>query len=537
MRAPGGGVADRISLSHNLGVTMPPQPATIGRYEVLRELGRGTMGVVYEAHDPILGRNIALKVIEIAFGVGEDERHTFERRFFAEARSAARLSHPGIVVVHDVGRDQESGALFMALELIEGDTVGSVLKQRGPFAWQEALRIVARVAEALHHAHAHGVVHRDVKPTNLMLLAPGGEPKVMDFGIAKLETSQLTAAGELLGTPLYMSPEQALARPLDGRSDLFSLGAVLYEMLTGRRAFAGESVTKILFNVMSLEPEAPSGLATGVPESVDYILARSLSKEAARRYPDGRSLAEDIDDVLGGRTPRWRASWPPRTGSGTMVAAAPSARTQLAAAAGSAHSLPRPPAPEGDRIKGLAGRLPRGKRLQAAVGAVAVVVLIGGLLILRSTGPSFVARRLEEDSPAAPGGVPDSSPAPSSETGSAAESGGMDSRSSARLFVDFEHSLKGGVLRVWVDDQPIIEEPFGGRITRRIGGIELRKGHLSEGLEVVPGRREVRVQVTWDDNVKTERTWATFKAGDTLRLKARLGSLAGLRKDLSLDWY
>jgi hypothetical protein len=180
---------------------------------------------------------------------------------------------------------------------------------------------------------------------------------------------------------------------------------------------------------------------------------------------------------------------------------------------------------------------PRGRRLQATVGAIAVVLLVGGIVVLHGTRPSFVARRLEPAPATAAGVNGESSPMPSSEDGSTTDPAGKDSSSSGRLFVDFESSLKGGVLNVWVDDQSVIEEPFGSRVTRRIGGIELRKGHLSERLEVAPGRREVRVQVAWEDSVKSQSAWATFKAGETLRLKARLGSLAGLRKDLSLEWY
>ena len=183
------------------------------------------MGVVYRAYDRDLGRDVALKVIRST--VEGADAQSYERRFLNEARAAARLSHPAIVVVHDVGRDTATGALFMALELLRGRTLDAILGEDGPRPWPEALRLVERVAEGLHHAHEHGIVHRDVKPANIMVLA-SGEPKVMDFGIAKVEASQLTAAGQLFGTPLYMSPEQAQARPVDARSDLFSLGSVLY---------------------------------------------------------------------------------------------------------------------------------------------------------------------------------------------------------------------------------------------------------------------------------------------------------------------
>jgi serine/threonine-protein kinase len=233
---------------------MAPLTEVAGRYEIRAELGRGMMGVVYRAYDRDLGRDVALKVIRST--VEDADARNYEQRFLNEARTAARLSHPAIVVVHDVGRDPGSAALFMALELLRGRTVQSILGERGALPWPEALRLVERVAEGLHHAHEHGIIHRDVKPANIMVL-DSGEPKIMDFGIAKVEASQLTAAGQLFGTPLYMSPEQAQARPVDARSDLFSLGSVLYEMLAGRRAFAADSVHGIVLQVVSRSP-APS---------------------------------------------------------------------------------------------------------------------------------------------------------------------------------------------------------------------------------------------------------------------------------------
>ena len=200
--------------------------STIGRYEILREIGRGAMGVVYEARDPALDRTVALKVIQPS-AEGEAAR-VFEERFLAEARIAAALQHPGIVVVHDVGRDPATGTLFIALELLRGQTLDDLVAA-GPLDWRTALHLVAQVARALHHAHRQGVVHRDVKPANVVVL-PSGEVKVMDFGIARLESARqhLTTKGEFIGTPLYTAPEQANTEDVDGRADVFSAGVVLY---------------------------------------------------------------------------------------------------------------------------------------------------------------------------------------------------------------------------------------------------------------------------------------------------------------------
>ena len=297
-------------------------PRSIGRYEIRRELGRGTMGVVYEAWDPELGRAIALKTVS-AVALSKGERERYERRFQAEARAAARLSHPGIVVVHDVGRDPESGLLFMALERLDGETLADHLASGRRFEWREALRIVGRVAEALHHAHAQGVVHRDVKPANVMILR-SGEPKILDFGIARVDAGHLTSPGELFGTPLYMSPEQAQGKPADARSDLFSLGTIAYVLLTGESPFAGPSVPAILARVAHRSARPPSGCASGLPRDVDDVLARAMAKSPGDRYPTGKMLAEDVEDILAGRPPRHREGWVPApTGDRTIAAGEP----------------------------------------------------------------------------------------------------------------------------------------------------------------------------------------------------------------------
>jgi eukaryotic-like serine/threonine-protein kinase len=298
-------------------------PSKIGRYEIQRELGRGMMGVVYEARDPSLNRTIALKVVRLVFAVSDKERDNFERRFLVEARVAARLSHPGIVVVHDIDRDAESGLLYIALEYLEGRTLAQILNDEGLLPWPEALRVVREVAEALHYAHGRGVVHRDIKPANIMVL-PGGDVKIMDFGLAKHEMGhELTASGQLVGTPLFMAPEQVSGKPVDGRTEIFSLGSVTYTLLTGRRPFAADSVPRIMAKVVHQEPPRPSSIRADLPESLDYLVARAMAKAPDERYPHGKAMAEDAADVLAGRVPRHQKSWtPPEHGASTIVSAA-----------------------------------------------------------------------------------------------------------------------------------------------------------------------------------------------------------------------
>ena len=500
-------------------------PETVGRYRLIRELGRGMMGVVWLAKDPDLGRDIALKIIQLPPGANEAERASFEQRFFSEAQSAARLTHPGIVIVHDVGRDPASGALFMALQLLPGQTLDHVLKTRKRLEWQEALRITRKVAEALEHAHSEGVVHRDIKPANIMVL-PSGDPKIMDFGIAKIETERLTATGQFIGTPLYMSPEQAMARPVDGRSDIFSLGSVLYEMLTGVPAFDGESVTKILFQLMSTEPEPPSVRIASLSPAIDNILRRCLAKDVTLRYANAQALANDITALIGPGTDSGRvpASSP---GSGTEIAENP-----LAALVTTTNGRRIPEDWTSLETRALPGSPARRRRkILWSAGAVAVLALLGWATVSFLTPPP-VARLIEkpaEPEPAPPATAPSEAPRETPRPARRANEATL-------LSVEFEHSLKGGIFRLYVDDLRVIDAPFGGRVTKKIVGVEMRKGFLAETLEVTPGLRTVKVEVLWDDNVKTERSQTFFNPGSRLRLKAKLGSMGGLRKDLSLQW-
>jgi len=289
-------------------------PERIGRYQIRKLLGRGSMGVVYLANDARLGRRVALKTISLSFAVSEAEQREFEERFFREAAAAGQLSHPGILVVYDVGQEPESGLLFMALEYLRGKPLDALVSLGQPLEWREALRTVGQVAEALDHAHGRGVIHRDIKPGNIMILE-SGEPKVLDFGIARIPTEKLTSSGRLMGSPAYMSPEQVAGRELDPRTDIFSLGAVLHELLTGERAFRGTNAVEIMGRVLREDPPPPSARNAAIGPELDGIVARCLAKLPESRYADSRSLAEDIEDVLAGRPPRHAPAVRPRAGT------------------------------------------------------------------------------------------------------------------------------------------------------------------------------------------------------------------------------
>lgn len=270
----------------------PPfmSPNRLGRYEVLGELGKGAMGVVFRGRDPLIERPVAIKTFACA-GLPADEVEAFERRFLREARLAGGLSHPNIVTIHDVGR---SGDLaYIAMEFLEGRSLRQILDSGVVLPVARAAEIAAQVADGLAFAHANGVVHRDIKPANLMVL-DNDTVKIADFGVAMLPAGSSTLAGAVFGSPKYMSPEQVAGKAVDGRSDIFSLGAVLYEMLAGLPPFAGEELTAILHQVLYTEPPPPSGRRRDLPPAFDRIVARAMAKDPAARYQNAEDLAADL---------------------------------------------------------------------------------------------------------------------------------------------------------------------------------------------------------------------------------------------------
>ncbi|MDH5205041.1 MAG: serine/threonine protein kinase, partial [Hylemonella sp.] len=251
----------------------------LGRYRIEGELGRGAMGVVYRARDPVLDRPVALKTIALDDSV--EDREVYEKRFFQEAKAAARLNHPALITIYDFG--EQDALAYMALELLDGTEL-AVRMDKEPPTLAEAVAVALQVAEGLAFAHDSGVVHRDIKPSNIMLLARG-RVKIMDFGIARFKQSEMaTQIGTRLGTPKYMSPEQVGGGALDHRSDIFSLGTVLYEMLTRSQLFHGRDLAEVMHKVTSFDPPPPSRLNPEVPALLDLVVRRALAKKPAGRY-------------------------------------------------------------------------------------------------------------------------------------------------------------------------------------------------------------------------------------------------------------
>ncbi len=261
----------------------------LGKYEIRGELGRGAMGVVYEGYDPLIERVVALKTIRADQLVGENARDIIAR-FRREAQAAGRLSHPNIVSIYDFGDD--AGVWYIAMEYIKGRELKEYFEAHERFATADAVRILTQILSALGYSHRLGVIHRDIKPANIIIL-PDGSVKVADFGIAHIESSELTQVGAVLGTPSYMSPEQIQGLPIDGRSDLFSVGVILYQFLTGERPFSGSS-TITMRKVLEENPLPPSRFNVQVPGAMDTVVRKALEKRADDRYQTADEFAEAL---------------------------------------------------------------------------------------------------------------------------------------------------------------------------------------------------------------------------------------------------
>src|SRR5207302_1324186 len=274
-----------------------------GRYEILTELGRGAMGVVYKARDPKINRVVAVKTVSLN-GQPPEEELEYRERFVREAEAAGRLSHPGIVTIFDVGEEPETRAPYIVMEYVAGQSLDKLLLslQDHKLPPEAALQITLELAEALDCAHGQGVVHRDLKPANI-LVAEDGHVKIADFGVAKLNLANQTSGARVLGTPAYMSPEQLDGEAVDGRSDLFSLGVVLYTVLTGYKPFQGNSALTVSYKVVIRDPIPSTLLDTELPPGLDYIIARAMAKDPEERYQRGMEMVRNLEELREGRAP------------------------------------------------------------------------------------------------------------------------------------------------------------------------------------------------------------------------------------------
>jgi serine/threonine protein kinase len=383
---------------------LPLTPTKLGRYEIVDEIGKGAMGVVFLARDPLIGRLVALKTFRIGYSIKDQELEQFRIRFMREAQSAGILTHPHIVTIHDVVEASDEGLAFIAMEYVRGTNLKLLLQGEQPMSLATALDIISQVGDALDYAHANRVIHRDVKPANI-LITTENRVKITDFGIARLESSNLTQEGQLLGTPNYMAPEQIQGKEVDHRADLFSLGVVLYEMLTRHKPFQGENLTVVSHRIVYDHFTPPREYVRDLPPGVDRVLAKALEKDPGRRYQRAKEMVEDLRQAVETASVRPDELNETQSLSSTMVLPPPlppppSATAPAAPAAGPespdlsdtvATELPVLTPPR---------RRPSPRRLLAVGGiALALALLLGAALLLWARSlPSGKQRDAKEDS-------------------------------------------------------------------------------------------------------------------------------------------
>ncbi len=460
---------------------------TLGRYEILTELGRGAMGAVFQARDPRIDRIVAIKTIQVTAQTNEEEQE-YRKRFFREAQAAGKLTHPGIVTIHDAGEAEGTRTPYIVMEYIAGSTLE---KLAGKIPQETVLALVQQIAEALEYAHSQGIVHRDVKPANIMV-TDEGRAKIADFGIAKLVHTKLTAAGEVLGTPTCMSPEQLTGKPLDGRSDLFSLGTVLYTMLSGQMPFIGQSVPEVTFKVVYTDPPPIEKLVPKLLPGVAYVVGKSLSKSTASRYQHGEEMALDLADIRAGKPPRSQS-----TAAG-QAAAQPErpAEAEVKAArftTGLGTALPPPSVSSGSTIvRGSKSYETPWQRMQSGVLAALVIVLMAVVIYQLPARPAPPAA----PSPAAATATnpPATQPVPAEPTNPAP---GPAPAANGNVRIVCYHPFESARLTIWVDGRLTQTATLAGGGTKRKHLVfkENQLGSFTQNLLLPAGHHVLKVRV------------------------------------------
>jgi serine/threonine-protein kinase len=313
--------------------------AKAGRYELIEEIGRGAMGVVYRANDPVIGRPVAVKTMRLANAGSGLSHEDLLSRFQTEARAAGRLTHPNIVVVYDAG--EEDGLLYITMELIEGPSLQALIEAKQTFPLPRVLKLIEQACSALDFAHQHKIIHRDIKPANLML-TPDDTLKITDFGTAKILQFGAMQTAQIIGTPSYMSPEQIKGRPVDGRSDIFSLGVVLYELVTGQKPFPGDSVTTVIYKIVNENPVPPQRLDSSIHPGLSAVIAKALAKPVEQRFQTCHEFIEALQNYAQYRDADTEATMVlPGPGSGP---ATPRATAEMAARMAAARGAAPAPA-------------------------------------------------------------------------------------------------------------------------------------------------------------------------------------------------
>jgi serine/threonine-protein kinase len=495
------------------------------------------MGVVYQARDPKINRVVALKTISMGDQSPEDAQE-YRARFFREAEAAGRMSHPGIVTIFDIGEEPETHAPYIVMEFVGGQSLDKLLARHDHTLLTEtALQITLELADALDCAHSQGIVHRDLKPANI-LMTEDGHAKIADFGVAKLNLATQTLAGRVLGTPAYMSPEQLSGEAVDGRSDLFSLGVILYTVLTGYRPFQGNSALTVSFKVVNRDPIPATVLNTDLPPGLDYIIARAMAKDPAQRYQTGREMARDLIALRDGQElPSKKEFLGSEAGTQTESDLSTSALAPLRLG---------PKSPSGTRHVPVPAPVPRERRAaenllvsmrsKTLVGAFLLIgVFVFGMRMANFLRPhagpqaqlsSTVAPpplpAEQEVTPAVAAPAPEAIETPAVKkprklvarntpstakvahlTSSAATSPVLAVSSApaptvppAMLEIEVEHKFAEAHLSIWVDDALAYTHTLEGTDKKRLGVFHQVQGHEFHAVQLSPGKHVLRVQVT-----------------------------------------
>jgi serine/threonine protein kinase len=454
----------------------------IGRYEVVRELGRGAMGIVYQGRDPQIDRLVAIKTIALVVDDPEAQQE-YRQRFFMEARAAGRLSHPGIVTIFDVGEEPDTHSPYIVMEYVAGQPMSKLITAPAKMPSRRALRFAQQLAEALDYAHAQGVVHRDMKPANI-LVAKDGHAKITDFGIAKMNLANITHAGHVVGTPAYMSPEQLEGVAVDGRSDLFSLGVILYTMLTGHRPFQGNSAFTVSFKVANRDPLPASAFDSTLPPELDYVLARAMAKDPAARYQTGREMALDLHSLLRGLSPRSLGeqapgSSPTRAPMNEATQSQPS-KPLAATVASEQTSIPK--------LLAFIRQAPTKRELVAAL-----IVLVAGSLTMHYRHQLVIAQQVTQAAVAASPAATTHLPAVTEKPAEAAAPKSV--RPSAILELQVEHHLANATLRIWTDGRLIYTHALHGEAHKHLVVFKEVQGLDKEKVHLPAGQHRIKVQV------------------------------------------
>jgi serine/threonine protein kinase len=505
-----------------------------GRYEIVAELGRGAMGVVYKARDPQIDRLVAVKTVSM-WGQDREEETDFRMRFLNEAQAAGRLHHAGIVSIFDVGENPENQEQYIVLEYVAGESLNRILAREKKLPLSRALKLAEEIAEALDYAHAQGVVHRDIKPGNI-LITEDGHAKIADFGIAKLNLAHFTLPGRVMGTPAYMAPEQLSGEGVDGRSDLFSLGVILYAMVTGHSPFQGNSATTVCFKVANREPVAASAFDLNVPPELDEVISRAMAKDPQQRYQNGADFADDLRQLqqifeIGSTTTSLR----------TAILTAPKTATTRIGTTGRRASAMHSAAEMNREELLVLSAIRKAPIRSVMLGSAALaLLLVAGvqsnlLVISPKLGVSALSASTAPETAASKESKRPSSVQPNDAAGSAPTTLTTSSRppvATARrhktqpsiavppppaagqivvplsnLDVAVQHQFKDATLFVWVDDQLALKRPLHGGVQKKLVVFNGIRGVDSETLRIPAGKHVLRLRaLSSDETIDLSKT-------------------------------